>query len=34
MAGMTRAINFRRWLGAGEARYEPKKQVAGSVRLP
>ena len=33
MACMTHAMKARRRLSAGEARYEPKKQVASSVRL-
>ena len=33
MACMTHAMKVRRRLSAGEARYEPKEQVASSVRL-
>ena len=33
-AGMAHAMKVRRWLGAGEARYEPNEPVASSVRLP
>ena len=34
LACMTHAINIRRWLSAGKARYEPEVQVSGSVRPP
>ena len=30
---MTQAMRFARWLSAGEARYEPREQVASSVML-
>ena len=34
MASMTHAIKARGRLSAGEARYEPKEQVASSVMPP
>ena len=31
-AGMAHAMKVRRWLGAGEARYEPSKRAIGKQR--
>ena len=31
-AGMTHAMKVRRWLGAGEARYEPREPLVGKLR--
>ena len=32
-AAMTQAMRFAKWLSAGEARHEPREQVASSVML-